>query len=439
MQAASESPVQPVHRRFLTRLLALLDDTLLRRMLAFGFFSGLPLPLSIFTLQQWFTTAGVSVHAVSFTAWLGLSYTLKFLWSPLFDRFPPRWVRGLGRRRFWLLVVQPLLAGACFVLAFTDPAVNAVHTALAAGVMAFLSASQDIVIDAWRIETFPQPRQGAALAAYVWGYRTAMLVSGSGAIALSTVIGWHGAMLCMATLMAAAPLLTLFIPEPALAPARDAVVGVLAALERSFIEPLLDFLNRPGAFAVLAFIILFRLGKVFADNTAAAFYHQGLGLSSIAVAGANFLPSLIGVFSGAAFGAWLVARLGTIPAVLAAGALQAASLGLYLILLAVGTGWMLYVKVGGEAFCGAAADATFLTFVSALCSRNYTATQYALLSSLAAIPLHSLAGTAGYAAEAAGWAPFYLGTILLCLPALAIMRSKSFLLLFFKKEESLLS
>jgi PAT family beta-lactamase induction signal transducer AmpG len=392
-------------------------DGVLRRMLGFGFFSGLPLPLSIFTLQQWFTTAGVSVHAVSFTAWLGLSYTLKFLWSPLFDRFPPGWAARVGRRRFWLLIV---LALACLALALTDPAVNAVHTAMAASAMAFCSASQDIVIDAWRIETFPEARQGAALAAYVWGYRTAMTVSGSGAIALSTVLGWHGAILCMAGLLACAPVLTFFSPEPFVTRIA-ALPGLLASIRRSFADPLMEFLRRPGAAMVLALVVLFWLGKVFADNTAASFYHQGLGLSSRAVAGANFLPALAGIYGGAAFGAWLVARLGTGRAVLLAGSLQAASLGLYLVLLAVGTTWMLYVKVGGEYFFNAAAQTAFLSFVSLLCSRNYTATQYALLSSIAAIPLHTFAGTAGYAAEALGWGPFYVCTMLGCLPALAIM------------------
>jgi PAT family beta-lactamase induction signal transducer AmpG len=198
-------------------------------------------------------------------------------------------------------------------------------------------------------------------------------------------------------------------------------VALLAAIERAFLEPLLEFFRRPEAVWVLAFVVLFRLGKVLADNTAASFYHQGLGLSSGAVAGANFLPSLVGVFAGAAFGGWLVAKLGTMRAVLAAGVLQAACLGLYLVLLAVGTGWMLYVKVGGEAFGGAAADAAFLTFVSGLCSRSYTATQYALLSSLAAVAFHTLAGGAGYLAEALGWVPFYALCIVAGLPALAIM------------------
>lgn len=397
----------------------------LARMLALGFFSGLPLPLSAFTLQQWFTTAGVSTHAVSLTATLGLSYTLKFLWAPLFDRTPPAWARGWGRRRFWLFGVQVALVASCAGLSRTDPAVDLTATAVAAGLLAFLSASQDIVIDAWRIESFAADRQGAALAAYVWGYRVAMVCSGAGAIALSVRAGWHLAIGAMAALLAFAPLLTLSAPEPA----PGAMPGVTteqaargwANVERAFLTPLREFLARDAALATLAFVVLFRLGKVFADNVAASFYRHGLGLGSAAVAGANFAPPLIGVFAGAAFGGWLVARLGRTRAVLAAGLLQATSLGLYLALLAAPAPWMLYLKVGGESFAGAAADTAFLSYVSALCARAYTATQYALLSSLAALVFHSLGGAAGFLAEALGWAPFYVLTVLGGLPALALL------------------
>jgi PAT family beta-lactamase induction signal transducer AmpG len=262
--------------------------------------------------------------------------------------------------------------------------------------------------------------QGAALAAYVWGYRSAMIVSSSGTIALSTWIGWHGAVLSMAAIMAFAPLLSFFSPEPIVA-APKAVIGLLASIRASFVDPLLDFLSRPGAVLLLAFIVLFWVGKVLADNTAASFYHNGIGLSPRAIAWSQSWPQLVGVYFGAALGAWFVARWGASRAVLVAGSLQAASLGLYLLLLAVGTSWMLYLKVGGEYFFNAAAQTAFLSFVSALCSRNYTATQYALLSSAAAIAFHTLGGSAGYMAEALGWAPFYAFTILAGLPALGIL------------------
>ncbi len=401
--------------------LAIFSDRTLLRMLGFGFFSGLPLPLTIFTLQQWFTTSGVSIHTVSFAAWLGLPYTVKFLWSPLFDRAPPAWAARVGRRRYWMLIVQPALAASCAALAFTDPARNAGITAAAAAAVAFCSASQDILIDAWRIETFPQARQGVALAAYVWGYRVAMLVSGGWAISQSEVWGWHATLLVMAGLMALAPVLTAFSPEPAMPSAEPHRPGWLAVLRDSFAAPLLEFLRRPKAAEILGLVILFRLGKVFADNVAASYYHVALGLSAGAVGRANQFPSLGGSLAGAAFGGWLVIRLGTMRALLLTGILQACSLGLYLVLLAWPSPLMLTVKVGCEFFAGAAADTAFLTFISALCAREYTATQYALLSSLAAIALHVFSGYAGYAAEGLGWVRFYAATMLGGIPALLLI------------------
>jgi PAT family beta-lactamase induction signal transducer AmpG len=385
-------------------------------MLAFGFYSGLPLSLTIFTLQQWFTVSGVSIHAVSFTASLGLPYTLKFLWSPLFDRQVGR----MGRRRFWLVVIQPCLIAATVALALSNPGVAPAVTAAAAFAVALSSASQDIVIDAWRIETFPQAEQGAALAAYVWGYRTAMLASGAGAMGLASVAGWHVALLTIAALMALSPLLTLTAPEPPASAVAPQQRSFGAAIDAAFMAPLMDLLRRPGALSILAVIILFRLGKVFADNTAASFYHA-MGFSTGLVARANFLPNLTGVFLGAAFGAWLVARMGMFRATLLAGAIQALSLSLYIALFTIGGPVMLFAKVGGEYFGNAAADTAFLTLVSALCAREFTATQYAVLSSLAAIPLHSLASGAGYLAEAMGWGWFYAATIAAGFPALLIL------------------
>ena len=395
---------------------------LLALMLGFGFASGLPLPLTIFTLQQWFTDFHLSLHDIGLTSLLGLAYTVKFLWSAVFDRLPPRLMRGFGRRRGWLLVVQPLLAGACVLLALSNPGAWVLGTILAALGVAFMSASQDILIDAWRIETFPEHRQGTALAAYVWGYRGAMLVSGSGAIWLSQRAGWHVALLTMAALLACGMLVTLAAPEPSGMVLKPATSGLYARFEAALLAPLRDFLQRPGAIEVLAFVILFRLGKVFADGTAAGFYRYRLGYAPTLVAAANFLPSLIGVLAGAAFGGWLVARIGTNRALLLAGVAQALSLGLYLMLMTSGPDiTLLSTKVGLEYFAGAAADTAFLTYISALCSSAYTASQYALLSSLAAVALHTLGGLSGFAAEYLGYRDFYIATILASLPALLIM------------------
>ena len=396
------------------------ESRLLWTMGAFGFASGLPLSLTAFTLQLWFTSFGLSVHAIGMTAMLGLPYTLKFLWSGLFDRPPPgTTLRGFGRRRGWLLAVQPLLAASAAALALSDPRHAPALTICAALTMAFLSASQDVLIDAWRIEIFPQRLQGAALAVYIWGYRGAMVTSTSGALWLASVAGWRIALLAMAALLAAGTLLTLFAPAPSVQPA-TILPGWRAGVRLAFLAPLRDFLGRQGATAVLAFVILFRLGKVFADQSAAALYRYGLHFSPAAIGSANFFGT-VGLLAGAGAGGWLVLRLGMLRALLVTGLFQAASLGLYLVLLAYPNQAMLTAKIVLESFAGSAADMAFLTYVSALCSRAYTATQYALLSSLAAVAFHTLGGLSGYAAEALGYRAFYAASVLASLPALVLL------------------
>jgi PAT family beta-lactamase induction signal transducer AmpG len=393
-------------------------NRLLVLMVCFGFMSGLPLPLTIFTLQQWFTTYGISLHAIGFTAWVGLPYTLKFLWSAAFDRPPPG---GLGRRRGWLLIVQPLLVASCVALALTDPGARIALTLAAALALAFFSASQDILIDAWRIETFEEHRQGAALAVYIWGYRGAMLTSGAGCIGLAAVFGWHVALLCMAGVLACGVVVTLAAPEPPVAASLPRQAGWRAGVEAAFLAPLREFVTRPAALQVLAFVLLFRIGKVFADTTAAGLYRYKLGFSSAAVARANAFE-IVGTLAGAAFGGWLVARLGAVRALLGAGVLLSCALGLYLVLLASGgSEAMLITKVLVEYFAQGAADACFLAYISTLCSTAYTATQYAMLSSLAAVALHLFSGFSGYVAEALGYRLFYACTMLAGLPALLIL------------------
>ncbi len=388
---------------------------------AFGFLSGLPLSLTAFTLQLWFTTFGISVHAIGLTAWLGLPYTLKFLWSGFFDRPPPAPLARLGRRRGWLILVQPLLAAAATAMALSNPAQTPATTILAGLALAFFSASQDILIDAWRIETFPERLQGSALATYVWGYRGAMLTSTSGAAWLAHAFGWRTALLSLAALLAAGIAITLLAPVAAALPRLARLPGWRASVEAAFLAPLRDFLTRPGAATVLAFVILFRLGKVFADGAAAAFYRYGVGFTAETIGNANFY-GWFGTLAGAAAGAAIVLRLGTLRALLLTGAVQTLSLGLYLALLATGPSEAaLTAKILLENFAGAAADMAFLTYVSALCSTAYTATQYALLSSLAALAFHTLGGLSGYAAEALGYRLFFTATMLASTPALVLL------------------
>ena len=248
----------------MTTLRRLFADRTLWIMGCFGFAAGLPLPLSGFTLRQWLSEGGTSLAAIGFTASIGLAYTLKFLWSPLLDQVRPPLTGGFGRRRGWLLVIQPLLALACVALAVSDPLRTPVLLVSSAVLIALMSASQDIVVDAWRIETFSERMQGVALAAYIWGYRLALLVSGAGAIGLADVLGWRGSLLCMAALAASGILVTLAAAEPLQHVSLAVARGFAARVHAAVIEPFQDFLRRPGAWPILAFVTLFNLGGALA-------------------------------------------------------------------------------------------------------------------------------------------------------------------------------
>ena len=288
---------------------ALFGERRLWFMAAFGFVSGLPLSLSTSTLRQWLTEGHVSLGAIGLTANIGLAYTLKFLWSPLLDQMrPPFGLHRFGRRRGWLLAIQPALVAAVVWLALSDAGAAPEVTVAAAAVVAFFSASQDIVIDAWRIETFPPSLQPAGMATYVWGYRVALLVSGAGAIKSADFVGWHGALLIVACLLALGVLVTFGAPEPPLrvAPPRPAPLAVRVAA--AVVEPLREFVSRPGAGLVLAYILLFYLGEVVAGVMLTPFY-RSLGFDRGAVA-ATGLYSLAATILGIAGGVWLIARMG---------------------------------------------------------------------------------------------------------------------------------
>lgn len=395
-------------------------DRRLWAMAAFGFVAGLPLPLSGFTLRLWLSEGGVALTVIGLTANIGLAYSLKFLWAPLLDHVPPpRLLRRLGRRRGWLAVIQPALALAAVGLALTDPAHVPLAAIGAAALIAWLSASQDIVIDAWRIELFEPHAQGGALAAYVWGYRVALLIATTGAIGAASAVGWHVALLGVAALIGLGLLVTLAAPEPA-AVVRAVPHGFKRRVRQAVVEPLAEFLSRPGAWTILAFVALFKLGEAMAGIMTAPFY-RSLGFDRPAIAGTGPF-SLGGTLAGIALGGVLVARLGVGRALLRTGWAQTLAMAMYLVLAwAPGDLFVLYATVTTEAFAQGLADAAFLTFLSGLCARAFAATHYALLSSLAAITIHTLGGFSGVLAAQLGWKPFYALCMLAALPSMALM------------------
>jgi PAT family beta-lactamase induction signal transducer AmpG len=308
------------------------------------------------------------------------------------------------------------------LLALSSPRQWPLLTIALGGAVAFLSATQDIAIDAWRIETFPARRQGAALAAYVWGYRLALLIATTGVIAAAGRVGWHVALLGLCCLISLGLLLTLLAPEPAIPDQTAAVrsAGLIARLRHAVLEPLADFWTRPGALLILAFVALFKLGEAMAGIMTAPFY-RALGFTRDAIAATGPF-SLVGTLAGIALGGWLVSRIGVGRALLWTGWTQTLAMAMYLLLaLSAGAHDVLYGTVIIEAFAQGMADAAFLTYLSGLCSLAFSATHYALLSSLAAIAVHTLGGASGVLAAALGWAPFYAVCMFAALPSMGLM------------------
>jgi len=396
-------------------------------MLFLGFAAGLPLPLTGFTLRQWLSESDVALAVIGLTASVGIAYSFKFLWSPLLDRLPPPpGFARLGRRRGWLLAIQILLVAAIASLGLTDPKTAVGATIAIAVVVAYLSASQDIVIDAYRIERLSPEAQGAGLAAYIWGYRVAMLTGNAGALMLVGVGGWGLSYLAMAALMVIGVVCCLLMREPPV-PVEPALAGdgplakAAAWLKRAVVEPLADFARHDGWLWILLFVCLFKLGEALAGTMTAPFY-RSLGYSRETVAAVSGVFGLVATLAGVAVGGLLVARLGMARALIGTGILQMVSNLMYVALAyAGGDIGMLWLQVGVENFTDGLADAAFVAYLSSLTRIAFTATQYALLSSLATVPLRTVGAASGWLAEGMGWPLFFLMTTAAALPALVLM------------------
>jgi MFS transporter, PAT family, beta-lactamase induction signal transducer AmpG len=411
--------------------LAVYCEPRLIAILLMGFSSGLPLALTFATLSYWLAEAGVTLTAIGLFGLARTSYSLKFLWSPLIDRLPiPFLTSRLGRRRSWALAIQLPLAVAIFVLGRTDPRIDPAATALAAVVVAFLSASQDIVIDAYRIELLRPEEQGAGAAATQWGYRFGMLASSAGALYAASLGGWRFAYGLMASLMLVGMVTVWLTPEPGglRPPDPPSGTGGLRRVRRwltsAVVAPFLDMFERNGALALAAialFIVLYKFGDALAASMANPLY-VALGFSKVEVATISKVFGVAATLFGVALGGVFVARLGVFRALLVCGGLQASSNLMYALVAWAGHDVaVLTLSIAAENLTGGMASAAFVAYLSRLCSRDFTATQYALLSSLATAGLNVLAAAGGYLAQRLGWIPFFVLSTALCVPALLVL------------------
>lgn len=382
-------------------------------MLFLGFSSGLPLALTSGTLQAWLTVAGIDIRTIGIFALVGLPYTFKFLWSPLMDRFVPPW---LGRRRGWMIISQFCLMVAIGAIAAISPNELLWLLGVLAFMVAFLSASQDIAFDAYRADILRPSERGLGAALSVFGYRVAMLVSGALALITAERIGWQSTYLVMAVLMTVGMVTTFLSLEP------EEVAETPKTVTSAIVDPLREFLARRAALSLLLLIVLYKLGDAFAGTLTTAFLIRGLGFSVSEVGVINKGLGLIALLLGALSGGALMVRLRMYQSLLWFGLLQAITNLGFMALAVVGKDYLgMALVVALENFAGGMGTAAFVALLMALCDHRFTATQFALLSALAAIGRVLVGPASGYLVEAIGWTDFFLLTFFSALPGLGLL------------------
>jgi PAT family beta-lactamase induction signal transducer AmpG len=409
--------------------LAVYTDRRVLLVLLLGFSSGLPLLLTFSTLSAWLATAGVRRAAIGAFALVGTPYAFKFAWSPLIDRLPPP--LPLGRRRGWGITIQLALIAAILAMGLCSPKRHLVLLGVLALLVAFLSASQDIVIDAWRVEILPRDLQGSGAGMVQTGYRLAMLVSGAGALVIAARAGWFAAYATMAAMLIVGLLVFVFGPEPVRTaelahPAQTAIqrgawYAVRHWLSTAVIGPFADFMHRPIWPVILIFVLGYKVGEAMAGMMATPLYIS-LGFSLDEIAAVSKLVGFFATVAGALIGGLLTARFGILRSLMLCGILQSAG-NLFYVLQAVGGHRLAYLAlcVTAENLTGAMAGAALVGYLSSLCSPAFTATQYALFSSLASVGRTLVASSSGLLVERLGWVAFFLVTTVVTIPALLLL------------------
>jgi PAT family beta-lactamase induction signal transducer AmpG len=381
-------------------------------LIGLSFSSGLPLALTRSTLQAWLVSEKVNLSIVGAFSLVGLPYALKVFWAPLMDRFSPPW---LGRRRGWIVSTQILLAIAIILLGHSSPASFPALVGFAAFVTAFLSASQDIAIDAYRADVLREKELGAGGATVVVGYRSALLVSGALALILSDHFSWLVVYTLMAAIMLANTLFTLLAPEP------ETRIASPGSLKEAVMEPLTGFFKRSWAIEVLLFIMVYKLGCVMAGAMTTPFLlNIGFSRSDVGLAYKAF--GLVSTITGALVGGNIVSKIGINRSLWIFGFLQAVSIFSFAALAAIGKSYPgMIVSIGLENICGGMGDAALFAFMISLCEKRFTVTQYALLTSFMAVAAIIGGAPTGAAAQALGWPLFFSLSVLGAIPGMVLL------------------
>jgi PAT family beta-lactamase induction signal transducer AmpG len=425
MRNNQDSPLNRLNHGFLN-LVSVYWERRLIIIFFMGFASGLPLALTYTVLQWWLSVVGVSLTAIGLFALVQTPYSLKFLWAPLIDSVPlPILSNMLGRRRAWMIIIQIALMGSIIGLGMTKPEVNPMSTAVLALAVAFFSASQDIVIDAYRIDILDEEEQGAGAAMTQAGYRVGALASGAGGLFLfdwtssSVIYGLMGGLVLVGFITA------LCAPIPRtdqVDKAPSKCVGMW--IQRNIVSPYIEFFQRnqiSTALVILAFIVLYKFGDAFLSVMAYPFYYQ-IGFSSTQVGIASATFGKIAVVVGAFAGGLVVKRYGILKSLLIGGLLQMFSNLMYAAQAAIGPDYpFLFLTITIENISQGMGSAAFIAYLSMLCHTRYTGTQYALFASFMVFARTWLVTPSGWAAEQLGWISFFVLSTFVAVPGLLLL------------------
>jgi PAT family beta-lactamase induction signal transducer AmpG len=377
-----------------------------------GFSGGLPLLLTIGVLQAWMTEGGLDLTWIGMITLVQIPYTWKFLWAPFLDRFIPPF---LGRRRGWLLMSQIALMASIVGLGYSDPVKNTWITIGAAVVVAFISATQDIVIDAYRREDLPDEELGLGSSMYVYGYRLGMLLAGGGGLILADSIPFSQVYFIMALCLLPGVITTLLTPEP------KVVAGVPQTMKEAVINPLVDYFSRNSAIWMLAFILLYKIGDTMASAITIPFYLE-IGFSKTEIGTVVKFFGSAATFAGLALGGLMLLKLGINRSLWIFGILQALSTAGFAILARIGYNIsMLSGVIAFENLSSGMGTAAFVAFMASITNKKFTATQYALLTSLMGLPRALASSATGFMAKNIGWENFFVGCTLIAIPGMLLL------------------
>ena len=390
-------------------------------MLALGFSSGLPLALVAGTLVLWLKGAGVALSVIGGLSLIKTPFSFKWLWAPLVDKLKLPILSRFGQLRSWAIFSQIVLMLAILGMSFSNVQTGLYFLVFFAVVVVFSAGTQDIVLDAYRINIFKEDEQAAGAAIFTLGYRLGMIFSGAGALFLSDIMPWQFVYQIMSLGVIIGLLTILLIKEPQKQNQPD-YNNFPDFFKQSVIAPFVDFIKRPDWKVILLFIFFYRMSDAYMGQMAYAFFDD-LGFSKTQIATASKIYGIAATILGGFIGGMFMNKVGMYRGLFWCAILQSISNFVYVIQAKIGYNFaFLCVSVAGDNIASGMATIAFVAYLSSLCNKKYAATQYALLSSLMALSRDIFAATSGKLAEVAGWNMFFVLTVLMGIPALLLLR-----------------